>query len=167
MEIDMSLLLIYRGWRMLVDAMLHNQKPLSGRKDSFPQLYHLPEDHLQLTALFGNYLGWRKLSCPRFQLPETACTQWLTQLGNTKAWSTHCNLGQVCGVAEASVGTALLFNLSLYPICFLLLPSTGFNPKSIALQISYRLISKFVSWGIQPGIQAVRESILEVTYDWI
>lgn len=108
-------------------------KPLSGRKDSSPQLYRLPEDHLQLTALFGNYLGWRKLSCPRFHLPEAACTQWLIQLGNTKAWPPHCNLGQVCGVAEASVGTALLLNLSLYPICVLFLPSTGINPKSTAL----------------------------------
>lgn len=43
----------------------------------------------------------------------------------TKAWPTRCYL--TGGVAEAPVGTALLLNFSLYPICFLPLPSIGYQ----------------------------------------
>ena len=147
---------------MLVDAILYNQKPISGRKDSFPQLYIFQkiswQPSLGMVLAEGNHLA-------QSHLPEAAYTQWLAQLGNTKT-SPHSNLGQVYRVAEASAGTALLLNLSLYPVCFLLPLSRGTNPKSTALSISYRLISKFVSRRTQPGMHAVRESVLEVAFDW-
>lgn len=42
---------------MLVDAMVHNQKPITGRKDSFPQLYIFQKIPQLLMAFSGDCLG--------------------------------------------------------------------------------------------------------------